>query len=36
MRFRVIVKASRNSEAGVLPSQDLLAQMGKFNEELSE
>ena len=34
MRFMVIVKASKNSEAGVLPSQDLLAEMGKFNEEL--
>jgi hypothetical protein len=30
----VIVKADKNSEAGVLPSQELLAQMGKFNEEL--
>ena len=34
MRFMVIVKADKNSEAGVLPSQELLAQMGKFNEEL--
>jgi len=34
MRFMVIVKASRDSEAGVLPSQELLTQMGKFNEEL--
>ena len=34
MRFMVIVKADRNSEAGVLPTQDLLAKMGKFNEEL--
>ena len=34
MRFMVIVKASKNSEAGVLPSQELLAAMGKFNEEL--
>jgi hypothetical protein len=30
----VIVKASKDSEAGVLPSQELLAEMGRFNEEL--
>lgn len=35
MRFMVIVKASKNSEAGVLPSGELLAEMGKFNEELT-
>ncbi len=34
MRFMVIVKADKNSEAGVLPSQELLAEMGKYNEEL--
>lgn len=34
MRFMVIVKANRDSEAGVLPSQEMLAQMGKYNEEL--
>jgi hypothetical protein len=34
MRFMVIVKANKNSEAGVLPSKELLAEMGKFNEEL--
>jgi hypothetical protein len=34
MRFMVIVKANRDSEAGVLPSTDTLAAMGKFNEEL--
>jgi hypothetical protein len=34
MRFMVIVKADRNSEAGVLPTQQLLVEMGKFNEEL--
>ena len=34
MRFMVIVKASKESEAGVMPSQQLLATMGKFNEEL--
>jgi hypothetical protein len=34
MRFMVIVKATPNSEAGALPSKELLAAMGKFNEEL--
>src|SRR5260221_11919425 len=34
MRFMVIVKANKDSEAGVLPKQKLLAEMGKFNEEL--
>jgi hypothetical protein len=34
MKFMVIVKASKNSEAGALPSQELLAAMGKYNEEL--
>ena len=34
MRFIVLVKASPESEAGVMPSQQLLAEMGKFNEEL--
>jgi hypothetical protein len=34
MRFMVIVKASKDSEAGVMPNQKLLAEMGKFNEEL--
>ena len=34
MRFMVIVKASKSSEAGNLPSQELLTEMGKFNEEL--
>jgi hypothetical protein len=34
MRFMVIVKASKESEAGIMPSQKLLAEMGKFNEEL--
>jgi hypothetical protein len=34
MRVMVIVKATRNSEAGALPSEQLLADMGKFNEEL--
>ena len=36
MRFMAIVKANKESEAGVLPSQTLLADMGKFNEELSK
>jgi hypothetical protein len=34
MRFMVLVKADKNSEAGVLPDTKLLAAMGKFNEEL--
>src|SRR5260370_24933228 len=34
MRVMVIVKASKDSEAGVLPKQKLLAEMGKYNEEL--
>jgi hypothetical protein len=34
MRVMVIVKASKDSEAGVLPSKELLTEMGKFNEEL--
>ena len=34
MRFMIIVKASKDSEAGKLPSQELLAAMGKYNEEL--
>ncbi len=35
MRFMVIVKADKNSEAGVMPSKQLLTDMGKFNEELA-
>jgi hypothetical protein len=34
MRFMVIVKATKDSEAEVMPSQQLLTEMGKFNEEL--
>jgi len=34
MRFMVIVKADKDSEAGVLPSEKLLTEMGKYNEEL--
>jgi len=34
MRFMVIVKANEESEAGILPSSELLTEMGKFNEQL--
>jgi len=34
MRFMVMVKATKDSEAGVMPSTELLSEMGKFNEEL--
>ena len=34
MRFMVMVKATKNSEAGAMPTEKLLAEMGKFNEEL--
>lgn len=34
MRFMVIVKANKDSEAGVLPSREILTAMGKYNEEL--
>jgi hypothetical protein len=34
MRFMVLVKANKQSEAGMLPEEKLLADMGKFNEEL--
>lgn len=36
MRVMVLVKATEDSEAGVMPSTELLAAMGKFNEELAE
>ena len=36
MRVMVIVKADKDSEAGVLPTRELLADMGKFNEELAK
>jgi hypothetical protein len=36
MRVMVIVKASKDSEAGVMPSQKLLTEMGKYNEELAK
>ena len=35
MRFLMIVKASKDSEAGILPSPELMAAMGKFNEEMA-
>ncbi|HKC11476.1 MAG TPA: YciI family protein [Vicinamibacteria bacterium] len=35
MRFMILVKADKNSEAGVLPDEKLLAEMGKFNEDLA-
>jgi hypothetical protein len=34
MRFMVIVKANEDSEAGVMPTTEMLAEMGKYNEEL--
>lgn len=34
MRFMILIKATPNSEAGVLPDEKLFAEMGKFNEEL--
>jgi hypothetical protein len=36
MRFMVMVKADRNTEAGVLPDEKLLTDMGKYNEELAK
>jgi hypothetical protein len=36
MRFMVIVKANKDSEAGVLPDKKILTEMGKFNEQLSK
>src|SRR3954465_15572222 len=36
MRFMVIVKANKDSEAGVMPNQEILAAMGKYNEELAK
>ena len=34
MRFMMIVKASKDSEAGIMPSEELFSAMGKYNEEL--
>src|SRR5256884_3938123 len=36
MRFMIIVKASQDSEAGVMPTRELLTEMGKYNEELAK
>ena len=36
MRFMIIVKASQDSEAGVMPSEQLLTDMGNYNEELAK
>jgi hypothetical protein len=36
MRFMVMVKATKDSEAGVMPSQELLTEMGRYNEELAK
>ena len=36
MRFMLIIKADKTSEAGVLPSKELLAEMGRFNEEMAK
>jgi hypothetical protein len=36
MRFMVMVKATEDSEAGVLPSEEMLAAMGRYNEELAK
>jgi hypothetical protein len=36
MRFMIMVRATRQSEAGMLPDEKLLAEMGKFNEELAK
>ena len=34
MRFMILLKADKDTEAGVMPSEQLLADMGKFNDEL--
>jgi len=36
MRYMIIVKATRDSEAGVMPSEELLARMGAYHEELAK
>jgi hypothetical protein len=36
MRFMVMVKADKNTEAGALPDEKLLTEMGKYNEELAK
>ena len=34
MRFMILVKATKDSEAGIMPTRELLTQMGRYNEEL--
>lgn len=36
MRFMILVKASKESEAGMMPSKEMLTKMGEFNEELAK
>jgi hypothetical protein len=36
VRFMILVKADKNTEAGVMPSEKLLAEMGKYNEDLTK
>jgi hypothetical protein len=36
MRFMIIVKATRDSEAGVMPGEDLFAEMGQFHQQLAD
>jgi hypothetical protein len=36
MRFMIFVKATKDSEAGIMPSEELLTEMGKYNEELAK
>jgi hypothetical protein len=36
MRFMIVIKATKNTEAGVLPDKQLLTEMGKYNEELAK
>jgi hypothetical protein len=36
MRFMIIVKATKDSEAGVLPDEEMLIEMGKYNEALTK
>ena len=36
MRFMMLLKADKNTEAGILPSRELLTEMGNFNEELAK
>jgi hypothetical protein len=36
MRFMILLKANKETEAGVLPSEELLTEMGKYNEELAK